>query len=86
MCWIRCSDRGCSSTPRPLSRARTATGWFIDNRGAEYDHDGDINGFVSYNAIFPAKRAEIIVLSNIESTDVRTITEHLAGLIGVHAA
>ena len=22
-------------------------GWFIDNRGGEYDHDGDINGFVS---------------------------------------
>jgi CubicO group peptidase (beta-lactamase class C family) len=61
-------------------------GWFIDNRGSEYDHDGDINGFVSYNAIFPAKRAEIIVLSNIESTDMRSITEHLAQLIGIHAA
>ena len=61
-------------------------GWFIDNRGAEYDHDGDINGFVSDNAVFPAKRAEIIVLSNLESSDVRSITEHLAALIGIHAA
>jgi CubicO group peptidase (beta-lactamase class C family) len=61
-------------------------GWFIDNRGGEYDHDGDINGFVSFNAIFPAKRAEIVVLSNLESSDVRSIAEHLAGLIGIHAA
>jgi CubicO group peptidase (beta-lactamase class C family) len=61
-------------------------GWFIDNRGAEYDHDGDINGFVSYSAIFPAKRAEIVVLSNLESSDVRSIAEQLAGLMGVHAA
>jgi CubicO group peptidase (beta-lactamase class C family) len=61
-------------------------GWFIDNAGAEYDHDGDINGFVSYNAIFPGARAEIIVLSNLESSDVRAIAEHLAPLIGLHAA
>ena len=61
-------------------------GWFIDDRGSEYDHDGDINGFVSYNAIFPARRAEIVVLSNFESSDLRSITEHLAQLIGLHAA
>jgi CubicO group peptidase (beta-lactamase class C family) len=61
-------------------------GWFIDNRGAEYDHDGDINGFVSYNAIFPRARVEVIVLSNLESGDVRSIAEHLAGLMHIHAA
>jgi CubicO group peptidase (beta-lactamase class C family) len=61
-------------------------GWFIDDRGSEYDHDGDINGFVSSNAIFPAKRAEIVVLSNLESSDPRSISEHLAQLIGLHAA
>lgn len=61
-------------------------GWFIDNAGAEYDHDGDINGFVSYNAIFPGAHAEVIVLSNLESSDARAIAEHLASLIGLHAA
>jgi CubicO group peptidase (beta-lactamase class C family) len=60
-------------------------GWFIDLQGTEYDHDGDINGFVSYNAIFPRAHAEIIVLSNLESSDVRTITDRLAALIGLRA-
>jgi CubicO group peptidase (beta-lactamase class C family) len=60
-------------------------GWFIDLHGTEYDHDGDINGFVSSNAIFPNAHAEIIILSNLESSDVRSITDHLAALIGLHA-
>ena len=60
-------------------------GWFIDENGTEYDHDGLINGFVSVNAIFPGARADIIVLSNLQSADVRTITDHLAALIGLHA-
>ena len=60
-------------------------GWFIDENGTEYDHDGLINGFASVNAIFPAARAEIIVLSNLQTADVRTITERLAALIGLHA-
>jgi CubicO group peptidase (beta-lactamase class C family) len=60
-------------------------GWFIDDGGAEYDHSGDINGFVSYNAVFPRAQAEIVVLSNLESSDPRSIAEHLAGLIGIHA-
>jgi len=61
-------------------------GWFIDENGTEYDHDGLINGFASVNAIFPAARAEIIVLSNLQTADVRTITERLAALIGLHAS
>jgi CubicO group peptidase (beta-lactamase class C family) len=60
-------------------------GWFIDIHGTEYDHDGLINGFVSVNAIFPAARSEIIVLSNLQSADVRTITDQLAAMIGLHA-
>jgi hypothetical protein len=36
--------------------------------------------------MFPAKRGEIVVLSNLESSDVRSIAEHLAGLMGMHAA
>lgn len=60
-------------------------GWFIDLRGAEYDHDGEISGFVSGNAIFPRADTEIIVLSNLESTDIRTITDRLAALAGLSA-
>jgi len=60
-------------------------GWFIDENGTEYDHDGSINGFASTNAIFPAAHAEVIILSNLQTADVRTITERLAATIGLHA-
>jgi CubicO group peptidase (beta-lactamase class C family) len=60
-------------------------GWFIDEHGTESDHDGLINGFVSYNAIFPVGRATMILLSNDQQDDPRTITDHLAALLGLHA-
>jgi CubicO group peptidase (beta-lactamase class C family) len=60
-------------------------GWFIDLGGAEYDHDGLINGFAAENAIFPDARAQVIVLSNDQDSDVRTIAEHLAAAIGLRA-
>jgi CubicO group peptidase (beta-lactamase class C family) len=60
-------------------------GWFIDNGGAEYDHDGLINGFVTFNAIFPTAHATVIVLDNDQQDDPRTITDHLAGLLGLRA-
>jgi hypothetical protein len=69
--------------PRLLSYG---DGWFIDNGGAEYDHDGLINGFVTFNAIFPTAHATIIiVLENDQQDDPRTITDHLAGLLGLRA-
>ena len=60
-------------------------GWFIDENGTEYDHDGLINGFVSVNAIFPSVHAEIIILSNLQTADLRTMTERLATMIGLRA-
>jgi len=60
-------------------------GWFIDENGTEYDHDGSINGFASTNAIFPAAHAEVIILSNLQTADTRTITVRLAAMIGLHA-
>ena len=60
-------------------------GWFIDNSPAEYDHDGLINGFVTFNAIFPKAHATVIVLDNDQQDDPRTITDHLAGLLGLRA-
>jgi CubicO group peptidase (beta-lactamase class C family) len=60
-------------------------GWFIDRGGAEYDHDGLIGGFAAQNSIFPRVGAQVVVLANLESSDVRTITDRLAALIGLHA-
>jgi CubicO group peptidase (beta-lactamase class C family) len=60
-------------------------GWFIDRGGAEYDHDGQINGFVAQNSLFPRAGAQVIVLANLEPSDVRTITERLAAMIGLRA-
>lgn len=60
-------------------------GWFIDLGGTEYDHDGLINGFTANNALFPVAGAQVIVLSNNQDDDVRTITEHLAAAIGLRA-
>ncbi len=71
--------------PSAPSAGAYGDGWFIDQHGAERDHDGLINGFVSFNAMFPHQRMIIVVLSNLQSTDVRTITDHLAGMLGVQA-
>jgi CubicO group peptidase (beta-lactamase class C family) len=60
-------------------------GWFIDNGGAEYDHDGLFNGFVTFSAIFPQAHSTVIVLDNDQQDDPRTITDHLAGLLGLRA-
>jgi CubicO group peptidase (beta-lactamase class C family) len=60
-------------------------GWFIDENRTEYDHDGSINGFASTNAIFLGADAEVIILSNLQTADSRTITDRLAAMIGLHA-
>jgi hypothetical protein len=39
----------------------------------------------STNAIFPAAHAEIIILSNLQTADLRTITERLAVMTGLQA-
>ena len=60
-------------------------GWFIELGGKEDVHAGGINGFISYNAIFPSARAAIVVLSNFRDSPVRGITDHLAKLYGLRA-
>ena len=57
-------------------------GWFIAGHGPSlsYSHDGDINGFVSYNELFPHSRVTIVVLSNLESSDVRDLVDGLAAI------
>jgi hypothetical protein len=57
-------------------------GWFIDNtpQGKLYQHVGRIDGFVSFNGIYPASGEHIIILANSESTNVLAIATALAGL------
>lgn len=57
-------------------------GWFIAGRGPSlsYSHDGDINGFVSYNESFPHSGVTVVVLSNLESSDVRDLADGLAAI------
>lgn len=56
-------------------------GWFIGRQGPHRMiwHPGNINGFVSINAIYPDDGLSIVLLSNLQSADVRTTVEQLAG-------
>jgi CubicO group peptidase (beta-lactamase class C family) len=59
-------------------------GWFIDPPGKKHRmicHTGEINGFVAFNGFYPVDKLTLIVLSNLESSDLRIITDRLAGII-----
>jgi CubicO group peptidase (beta-lactamase class C family) len=57
-------------------------GWFIDNtsHGRLYQHVGHIDGYFSFNGIYPAQNEHIIILANSESTRVLAISDALAAL------
>jgi CubicO group peptidase (beta-lactamase class C family) len=57
-------------------------GWFIDStaQGMLYQHVGHIDGFLSFNGIYPASGEHIIILANSESTNVLAIANALASL------
>jgi CubicO group peptidase (beta-lactamase class C family) len=57
-------------------------GWFIDRTpdGLRHEHEGRIDGYLSYNAIYPASGEHIVVLANSEATPVRAIAAMLAHL------
>jgi CubicO group peptidase (beta-lactamase class C family) len=57
-------------------------GWFIDRTpdGLRQEHEGRIDGFLSYNAIYPASGEHVIVLANSEATPVQAIAATLARL------
>jgi CubicO group peptidase (beta-lactamase class C family) len=57
-------------------------GWFIGDppQGTLYQHVGRIDGFLSFNGIYPTRDERIIILANSESTDVTAISTTLAEL------
>jgi CubicO group peptidase (beta-lactamase class C family) len=54
-------------------------GWFIDSDKGHtlVSHTGRVDGFLSFNGFYPQDGIDVIVLSNIETTDVSGIAFHL---------
>jgi len=73
-----------SIDPHATKASRYGYGWFIDGSPANpiYDHDGDINGFVSLNQIQPRGQLAIAILSNLEPTEVRDIGDEIIATLG----
>jgi len=44
-------------------------------------HPGNINGFVAFNGMYPDDGVAVVVLSNLETSDVRTIGTTLGGMV-----
>lgn len=57
-------------------------GWFIDHTpyGRLYQHVGHIDGYLTFNGIYPAQNENIVILANSESTSVLAISNTLAKL------
>jgi CubicO group peptidase (beta-lactamase class C family) len=57
-------------------------GWFIGDppQGTLYQHVGRIDGFLSFNGIYPSRDEHIVILANSESTDIASISTTLAEL------
>lgn len=58
-------------------------GWFIaqEPQGRLIYHVGRIDGFLAYNGFYPATNTDVVVLSNLETTDVLQIGRTLGGMI-----
>ncbi len=58
-------------------------GWMIDTAAKyrRYWHPGAIDGFVAYAAMYPDYGLSVIVLSNLETSDVRGAGETVAGML-----
>lgn len=55
-------------------------GWFIDHTpyGTLDQHVGHIDGYLSFNGIYPAQNEHIVILANNESTSVLAVSRALA--------
>ncbi len=58
-------------------------GWFVaqEPQGRLIYHIGRIDGFLSYNGFYPATGVVVVVLSNLESTNVLQIGDTLATMV-----
>jgi CubicO group peptidase (beta-lactamase class C family) len=72
----RCPSGGCLDSPS----TGYAFGWLVDKlRGHHYFyHPGLLSGFHASNAYLPDEDIAVVVLSNVQNTDVNGINRHLA--------
>lgn len=70
--------------PRVAAEGGTRYGYGIYTLGTgdatSHFHGGNVPGFAAYNEIRPAAELSIVVLSNLDTTDTRSIAENLAAL------
>jgi CubicO group peptidase (beta-lactamase class C family) len=73
-----------STDPQAAKSGQYGYGWFISGPTANptYQHDGDINGFVSLNQIRRRSQLIVIVLSNLESSVVHDIGDTITAELG----
>ena len=79
---VRCPPPGAPGGCLTSADLGYGYGWFIDRTlyGALYQHVGRIDGYHSFNGIYPARHETIIILANSESTNVLAISTALARL------
>ena len=58
-------------------------GWFIaqEREGRLIYHLGRIDGYLSFNGFYPTSKITVVVLSNLEGTNVLKIATTLAGMV-----
>ncbi len=58
-------------------------GWFIaqESQGRLIYHLGRVDGYLSFNGFYPASKITVVVLSNLEGTNVLKIATTLAGMV-----
>jgi CubicO group peptidase (beta-lactamase class C family) len=77
-------------TPRVSVDAQAAKseqygyGWLITGppTNPTYQHEGEINGFVAVNQIRPRNQTAVIVLSNLETAEVRDVGDTITSALG----
>jgi Beta-lactamase len=76
---IACPPHGCALS----TDLGYGYGWFVAKQpeGRLIYHLGRIDGYLSYNGFYPASNVDVVVLSNLEGTNVLKIGTTLAGMV-----
>lgn len=70
-------------TTTPDGRANYGYGWYIsDSLGHRLlEHEGSVPGFHNYLAHYPDDEVDIVILSNLDSSDVLALAKGIEGLV-----
>jgi CubicO group peptidase (beta-lactamase class C family) len=62
-------------------------GWFVgaSPAGKLVNHSGSVLGFWSYNGFYPARDVIVVILSNLDTVDINTVSAELNRLATVSA-